>query len=348
MARLPGWTAGIALVLVVVAAMAGGWLWWAVGPAGPERVVRVVLPAGSGSLRIGEILERERVIRSAWAWATYVRLRGWHNALQAGTYAFSPARPLTDIARQVHAGEVLTVRYTIPEGWNLQQMAHHFAALGFFKEEAFLAVVRGAAMERPRWLPTKLDRLEGFLFPSTYALSLDQVSPRAVVRQMLAAFERDALPLYRKSAPVALDLKDWVTLASLVEKEAAVAGERPRIAGVFAARLRVGMPLASDPTVEYGLGIRQSADRPLTYAEVRRPHPYNTYLNRGLPPTPIASPGLASLESVLQPESTPYLYFVARYDGTHVFSRTVAEHEQAKRRIRADRLRVLSAPSTGR
>ena len=122
-----------------------------------------------------------------------------------------------------------------------------------------------------------------------------------------------------------------------MEKESVVQQERPLIAGVFTARLQQGMRLESDPTVEYGLGIRQTADQPLTYAQVGTPNPYNTYLNAGLPPTAIASPGIASLQATLNPESTEYLFFVARYDGTHVFSRTLTEHVAATKQIRRER-----------
>jgi UPF0755 protein len=129
-------------------------------------------------------------------------------------------------------------------------------------------------------------------------------------------------------------LLQWVTLASIVEKEAVVSAERPQIASIFARRLRQNMPLGSDPTVEYALGVRQTPDHPLTLDQVNTPSPYNTYLNQGLPPTPIASPGLSSLQASLDPADTEYLYFVARYDGTHVFSKTLEEHEAAQAAIR--------------
>jgi UPF0755 protein len=147
---------------------------------------------------------------------------------------------------------------------------------------------------------------------------------------MLGRFEELALPIYQKNQKnTNLDLKEWVTLASIVEKEAVVASERNRIAGVFTSRLNKGMKLGSDPTVEYALGIRQTKEKPLTFKQVETPSPYNTYVNVGLPPTPIASPGIASLEATLAPEKTEYLYFMARYDGTHIFSRTQAEHDAA-------------------
>jgi UPF0755 protein len=147
-----------------------------------------------------------------------------------------------------------------------------------------------------------------------------------------------ALPLYQQGRnQTKLSLNQWVILASIVEKEAVLPAERPRIAGVFTQRLRRGMKLETDPTVEYGLGIRQTADRPLTFAQVKTASPYNTYLNPGLPPTPIASPGVASLKAALYPENTEYLFFVARYDGSHVFSKTVQQHEAAKVAIRKQR-----------
>ncbi len=124
-----------------------------------------------------------------------------------------------------------------------------------------------------------------------------------------------------------------MTLASIIEKEAVVAQERDLIAGVFWNRLELAMPLGADPTVEYFLNVRQTPERRLTYAEVATPSPYNTYINLGLPPTPIASPGLASLQAALAPAATDYLFFVARYDGSHVFSRTYSEHQAAQLEI---------------
>jgi UPF0755 protein len=180
------------------------------------------------------------------------------------------------------------------------------------------------------WLPSGLPHLEGFLYPDTYQLDGDAVTPEAVIKQMLDRFEQLALPIYQKNQKnTKLDLKEWVTLASIVEKEAVVASERNRIAGVFTSRLNKGMKLGSDPTVEYALGIRQTKEKPLTFKQVETPSPYNTYVNVGLPPTPIAAPGIASLEATLAPEKTEYLYFMARYDGTHIFSRTQAEHDAA-------------------
>jgi UPF0755 protein len=325
----------VVVLLLVVVAIA--WGLWALSPIGSQQPIQVTIPSGTGTIKIGELLQEKQVIRSSWAWAALVFSKGWQNQLKAGTYGFDPDQSSADIAAIVREGKTLTLKYTIPEGWNLKQMAHYFQEQGLFSEAQFLAETQGSHMQHPQWLPPNLDRLEGFLFPSTYTLNVDQHSAQQVVSQMLQSFAKEALPLYQKQAKPKSSLKDWVTLASIVEKEAVVDTERPVIAGVFASRLQKRIPLGSDPTVEYAFGIRQTADYPLTYRQVRQPNPYNTYINPGLPPTPIASPGLASLKAALAPASTPYLFFVARYDGKHIFSRTVTEHERAKLQIRSKR-----------
>ncbi|MGB3137781.1 MAG: endolytic transglycosylase MltG, partial [Nodosilinea sp.] len=224
--------------------------------------------------------------------------------------------------------------FTVPEGWNRRRMATYFQEAGFFPAATFLAATEQIPRDRYPWLPDTIPHLEGFLFPDTYQLPAEGVAPEAVVDAMLSRFEAVALPLYQE-ATTDLSLLEWATLASIVEKESVVADERGIIAGVFTNRLLRNMPLGADPTVEYGLGITQTKEQPLTWTQVETPSPYNTYINPGLPPTPIASAGQASLGATLNPNETDYLYFVARYDGTHVFSRTLAEHESARDAIRA-------------
>jgi UPF0755 protein len=241
---------------------------------------------------------------------------------------------MTAIAEIIRSGQVVQTSFTIPEGWNRRQMAAYFQAEGFFSADAFLAATEQIPRDRYPWLPDRIPHLEGFLFPDTYQLPAEEVTPAAVVDTMLSRFETTALPIYQQ-AKTDLSLLEWATLASIVEKEAVIADERGVIAGVFTNRLKQNIPLGADPTVEYGLGISQTREQPLTWAQVGTPSPYNTYINPGLPPTPIASAGQASLEATLAPEQTDYLFFVARYDGTHVFSRTLAEHEAARDAIRA-------------
>lgn len=325
-----------------------GWAWWSWASAPPKlaadsttpastTAVSIQIPEGTSSQKIGRDLEAAGLIRSASAWnmwARWLTLQNREGGFKAGTYQLSPTQPLGAVADKLWKGEVVQQSFTIPEGWSLTQMSTYFEAQGFFPAKNFMAAVSQVPYAQYPWLPSGLPHLEGFLYPDTYQLDGDAVTPEAVIKQMLGRFEQVALPVYQKNQKnTKLDLKDWVTLASIVEKEAVVASERNRISGVFNSRLKKGMPLGSDPTVEYALGIRQTKEKPLTFKQVETPSPYNTYINVGLPPTPIAAPGIASLEATLAPENTEYLYFMARYDGTHIFSRTLAEHDAAVAKI---------------
>ncbi|MEO0867524.1 MAG: endolytic transglycosylase MltG [Cyanobacteria bacterium J06642_11] len=318
-----------------------GWSWWSwakspVVAADVEQPVQIQIPEGTPAQQIGQDLEAAGLIRSATAWKVWHRLQGVQNregGLQAGTYSLSPTQSLSDIADQIWNGDVIQTSFTIPEGWNRSQMAAALESQGLVNAEDFLRSTEEIPYAAFPWLPQGLPHLEGFLYPDTYQLPTEQLSADGIVDTMLLRFEQVALPVYQQTnSPYSLS--EWVNLASIVEKESVVAEERDTIAGVFARRLREDISLGSDPTVEYGLGITQTPENPLTLAQVRTPNPYNTYINFGLPPTPIASPGIASLEASLNPPDTEFLYFVARYDGTHVFSRSLAEHERAQGQIR--------------
>lgn len=336
---------GLLVPLAAGVAAWQGWAWWSwanqpvsetAAEASPQTV-QIQIPPGTPGQQIGEDLEAAGLIRSALAWKLWSRWQTWQNAeggFQAGTYALNPADSMTAIADVIRSGQVVQTSFTVPEGWNRRQMATYFEEEGFFSADAFLAATEQVSQDTYPWLPSGIPHLEGFLFPDTYQLPAEGVTPQAVVDTMLSRFETVALPVYQQ-ATTDLTLLEWATLASIVEKEAVVADERGTIAGVFANRLKQNMPLGADPTVEYGLGIVQTPEQPLTWTQVGTPSPYNTYINPGLPPTPIASAGKASLEAALAPEATDYLFFVARYDGTHVFSRTLAEHEAARDAIRA-------------
>lgn len=339
----------VPVLLGIVAARSWAWWNWASAPiastatvtanaAAEKPGVKIKILPGTAAQQIGRDLEAAGLIRESSAWNLWAKWLQWQNpkgGFKAGTYKLSPQEPLTAIAERIWRGQVVQSTFTIPEGWSLRQMAAYFEAEGFFPAQDFISAASQIPRNQFPWLPEALPYLEGFLYPDTYNLNADQITPQAVIKQMLSRFEQVALPLYQQHRQQTnLNLQQWVTLASIVEKEAVVQSERPRIAGVFSQRMRQGIALQSDPTVEYGLGIRQTAAQPLTLAQVRQPSPYNTYINPGLPPTPIASPGVASLKATLSPENTDYLYFVARYDGTHVFSRTLAEHEKAQAAIR--------------
>lgn len=336
---------GLLLPLATGVAAWQGWAWWSwanqpvsenAAEAAPQTV-QIQIPPGTPGQQIGQDLEAAGLIRSALAWKLWSRWQSWQNAeggFQAGTYALSPTDSMTAIADVIRSGQVVQTSFTIPEGWNRRQMALYFEEQGFFSADSFLAATEQVPRDRYPWLPEGLPHLEGFLFPDTYQLPAEGVTVEAVVEAMLDRFETVGLPVYQQ-ATTDLTLLEWATLASIVEKEAVIADERGIIAGVFTNRLEQNIPLGADPTVEYGLGIVQTPEQPLTWTQVGTPSPYNTYINPGLPPTPIASAGQASLDATLSPDTTDYLFFVARYDGTHVFSRTLAEHEAARDAIRA-------------
>jgi UPF0755 protein len=345
-----GWLLLVLLFGTIALSGWQSWRWWswAIAPVvslpSPQpsgqpqpKTIQLQIPAGTPAQHIGKDLEAVGLIRSgtAWnIWARLLKLRYPKGGFKAGTYELSPTQPMKEIAAKIWAGDVITLSFTIPEGWSLVQMADYFEAQGFFSRNEFLAAVSQIPRAEYPWLPNNIPHLEGFLYPDTYEIDSQHLTPQDVIRRMLNRFEQVALPVYNEGKQqTKLSLLEWVTLASIVEKEAVVPQERALIAGVFTLRLKRNIPLGADPTVEYGLGVRQTADQPLTLSQVRTPNPYNTYINPGLPPTPIAAPGIASLEASLYPEETDYLYFVARYDGTHVFSRTLAEHEAAQKAI---------------
>jgi len=318
------------LIIVVAIIGSGAWWFWAIAAPSSERAekIKLEIAEGDSTQEIGSNLQNIGVIRSGLAlriYLKYLEIQGDRSALRAGTYQFSTNQTLAEVVEQMRTQVPVEVTFTIPEGWSIAQMAAYFEEKQFFQAEDFIAATKTNLNRKP-WLPSKISSLEGFLFPDTYQVAIDQATPDQIIEMMLSRFEQVALPLVNSED---VNLKEWVTFASIVEKEAVLDHERGIIAGVFQSRLKLGMRLESDPTVEYGLNIKQTPDQPLTLKQVRTPSPYNTYLNQGLPVGAIASPGLKSLKAALNPKKTKYLFFVARYDGSHIFSRTYAEHKAA-------------------
>lgn len=319
----------VALAIISSGTLLGAWWFWAIAAPNDSAPLKIKLEIARGESipEISSKLEKTGVIRSSLAlkiWLKYQEIKGDRPVLQAGVYQFSTDRSLPEIIQQMENQVPAEVTYTIPEGWTIAQMAEYFEEKGFFKAEDFIQATK-TNLTRAPWLPKNITNLEGFLFPDTYQILVERATPDRVIEMMLTRFEQVALPLANSK----MNLQEWVTFASIVEKEAVLDRERGVIAGVFQSRLKKGMRLESDPTVEYGLNIKQTPDRPLTLKQVRTSSPYNTYLNKGLPIGAIASPGLKSLKAALKPEKTDYLFFVARYDGSHIFSRTFTEHQAA-------------------
>jgi UPF0755 protein len=336
---------GFVFPVAILGSAWGGSLWWlwaSAAPTNPTNApIRLVIPDGTPMQVIGQELESTGVIRSSLAlrlWLQWLAIKeGDTRSLQAGTYDFTLNQPLSEVVTQMKAGKPLEVRFTIPERWSIAEIAEFFEQKGYFSAKDFIVATGKNALSRKPWLPNSIPNLEGFLFPDTYQLPQKEITPDRVIDIMLDRFEEVALPLYKPyqqaQAKPSLSLAEWVILASIVEKESVLDKERKIIAGVFLQRLKRNMRLETDPTVEYGLKIKQTKEKPLTLDQVRTPSPYNTYLNAGLPPGAIAAPSLASLNAVLAPSSTDYLFFMARYDGSHIFSRTLEEHQKAQKQV---------------
>ena len=310
--------------------------WRPVGP-GPERVVEV--PRGAGVAQISEILQREGVVRDARAFRYGLERWALEGKLQAGYYRLSPAMSAEEVARTIASGKVATIRWTVPEGLTVEQIAQRAAETDLCTAKEFLAAARPDAVRARGFDPKKagfdLPRgtLEGYLFPETYSLQYGWGAGE-IVEAMLAQFQRSVVQgladdLRAGGKPLHL----IITVASLIEREARIEKDRAPIASVIYNRLNRGMRLQIDATVLYALGHHKAR---VLYRDLEVDSPYNTYRHAGLPPGPIASPGLASIKAALHPARTEYLYYVARKDGGHVFTRTPEEHVAARRLVRAE------------
>jgi UPF0755 protein len=331
--------AGLVLLLVAVCAAAVcGSLFLPVSSV--YRPVQVRIPRSATASRIAALLHRHRIIRSAWAYDIYLHVLRRGDRFRAGLYTLSPNMTLAQITTDLENGGTRDdrIRVTIPEGYTLPQIAAALEEKGVTKASAFMKLAHNPAAfsDVPLDFPMPHRTLEGYLFPDTYPFD-PSTPPEKVIRTMLLNFSsRFVRPYQHDIGASGRNVHEIVTLASLVEREALIPADRARIAGVLDNRLRRGIPLAVDATVLYALGHHK--DRVL-YADLKVNSPYNTYKHKGLPPGPIASPGLASLEAALHPEKNDYLFYVAMPNGAHVFSATAREHEAAKSQARAERQR---------
>jgi UPF0755 protein len=310
--------------------------WSETPPAGPGRSIRVELPRGASARRIALLLEKAGLVDSARRFELLIRLEEAGARLKAGEYeVVAPVAP-RELLDLLVRGKVALQAVTIPEGLTMVQIAKRLEREGLVSREGFLAACRSPELLRSFGIAAST--AEGYLFPETYHFEM-RVTAAAVVRAMLAMFRRQVGEDYAvRAEAVGLNEHEAVTLASLVEKETALREEMPLVSAVYHNRLRRGMLLQADPTVIYAL---PDFDGRLLTRDLSYDSPYNTYLYPGLPPGPIANPGLAALEAAVAPADVRYLYFVARGDGSHVFSRTLAEHNRAvaayRRTMRARR-----------
>ena len=292
------------------------------GAAG--RIVMIEVPRGATAAEVARDLAAAGVIRDPRVLQWWLRATGRAGQIHAGNYEFSGAHSIREVADVLLSGRVILRAVTIPEGSTRWQVAEAVAAAGFGEYEEALAATGRAELIAD--LDPEAQDLEGYLFPDTY-MAPERAAAAEVVEMMVQRFRRTWTASRQALAEGrGMSLREIVTLASLVETEAAVAHERPLVAAVYENRLQRGMLLQCDPTLLYALALDGRTDRNIRRADFENDSPYNTYRFRGLPPGPIANPGEASLEAALRPAAVEYLYFVARNDGSHAFSRTLREH----------------------
>jgi UPF0755 protein len=288
--------------------------------------VVVSIERGAAFRSVAERLHRAGILRHPRLLAAWAQFEGADRRVRSGEYRVTQAVSPLELLELLQSPSRALRWVTIPEGLTADQIADLLEEKGFGGRDVFIAAMRDPSLLIDLELPAS--GVEGYLFPDTYAWEW-AMEPGEVIRAMLRRFQQEGAALREERIAAGLTEHEMVTLASVIERETGKGEERPLISGVFHNRLRIGMPLQSDPTVLYSLG--RSSGR-LRRADLENPSPYNTYFRRGLPPGPIASPGGAALRAAIAPEKTTALYFVSRNDGSHQFSDSLAEHNRAVNR----------------
>jgi UPF0755 protein len=314
---------GFLLGLFLIVLLAGGAAAWLVlTPYGPESKTYVNVAPGTSATAIGRMLETAGVVRSRYAFDTVRWLR--RGRLQAGVYAFDHPAPVTEVYARIARGDVATISLTVPEGANIFDIAARVQQAGLGTRQDFMAAAASHTGLIADFDPGATS-LEGYLFPDTYRFP-PTVTAVQIVTVMVKRFRVAAQQLGLKE-----NVRQVVTLASLVERETAVDAERPLVASVFENRLAKDMPLSTDPSVIYGLELAGKWRGTIYANDLIRDTPYNTYLHAGLPPGPVANPGIPSLRAAMHPPKTNYFYFVAagtNAQGHSLFAETLDEHNR--------------------
>lgn len=294
---------------------------------GSAREVVVNIPREATAGQVGDILKQKDVIKSPFFFRLYARYRGLDGAIKAGEYRIPNSLSVPRVLSELVDGRLAVQTVTIPEGFTTEQVADLLTEKGVVDRDRFISVLAGDSfgysfMDQ---IPSGSDRLEGYLFPDTYQFTRGS-GERAIIDKMLGRFEKEMVDLdyAEKAARVGLTVRQAVTVASMIEREAKFDQERPLISGVIFNRLKLSMPLQIDATVQYALHNHKEK---IYYRDLEVDSPYNTYRVNGLPPGPIALPGRASLLAAVNPANSDYLYYVVKPDGTHAFASSLAEHD---------------------
>lgn len=338
--RRSGRTRNILLALmlvVIVAAVMAVYVANGLRPTAAGKPVHVTVPSGTGTLGVADILEKNGLIRNRTLFAGYLKVTKQGDRFQAGEYEMAPGISLSRIVDMLNKGETVkveTFRFTIPEGYTVEQVAAKLEEQKLTDAAAFIKLADTAAFpdatfpEPPPTDAALKHRLEGYLFPETYEMKKSS-TPEEMLDRMASEWKRKLAELpagwEEKMKQQGMNFHQLLTVASLIEKEVAVNEERPLVASVIFNRLRIKQPLQIDATVLYAL--KEPKER-LMEADLRTESPYNTYLHPGLPPGPIASPGLASVKAALEPVDSNFYYYVTKKDGSrkHLFAETYDQH----------------------
>lgn len=289
----------------------------------------IMIKEGMTTADIATLLHEKKLVKDPEAFRMEARFKNLADKLQAGPYQIEGGLSNSQIVDVMVKGHIKQIRFTVPEGFTVVKTAKKLEAEGLGKADKFIAAAKDYApyayMQTDN--PNVLFKAEGFIFPATYDFPVG-ISEEDMLKIMVEQFDKKmqesgvAKTVQEKN----LNMRDVVNMAAMVEMEAVFPEEQPRIAGVFLKRVAIGMPIQSDTTIQYILGAQKEI---ITFADTEIQNPYNTYQNMGLPPGPIASPGLKAIQAVLAPEDNEYLYFVAEKDGHHRFTKTYEEHLQA-------------------
>lgn len=330
----------VAIAVVLVGGGVGGFKYWLSNQGenkdfavSGNRMIRV--KEGMSTNDIAQLLHEKKLVKNPKAFGYMARFDGLANKLQAGMYQLKGGMTNKEIVDTLAKGKVQFVKFVVPEGYSVKKIAQKLKTEELGDANKFLAAAKNYApyayMQKDN--PSINFKAEGFIFPATYDFAYG-TSEEKMLQTMVSTFNKrmEQEGILKEVAERKLDLHDVVTMAAMVELEAVFTEEQPRIAGVFDKRVKIGMPIQSDTTIQYLLGKQKEV---VLYKDLEIDSPYNTYKNPGLPPGPIGSPGVNAIKAVLKPEKNDYLYFVAEKDGHHRFTKTFAEHQQAINDIEA-------------
>lgn len=289
-----------------------------------------IVPSGVSIKEVAELLEARNIIDSVRLFRLHMRLDHRDESIKAGEYRFTSPVTIRTVAGKLIEGRIFYHRITVPEGLDLQETASVLSGQGFGKTGEYLELI--SVPDLIRDLDSEAENLEGYLFPETYFVTRD-TTPEDIVGLMVDRFRKNWTEGFREqAASLEISTREAITLASLIEKETSLQAERPLVSSVFHNRIRRGIKLACDPTVIYAVKLVKPWDGIIHRSDLQLDSPYNTYIYPGLPPGPIANPGLDSIRAALFPEQSELLFFVSKNDGSHIFSENYSDHANAVRK----------------